>query len=75
MVRQVSGLLATQITNLSEARIIGTASGTDDVDYLKSLRVDELIDFAQERFEDTICSVDAVVDLAGGYTLHDLMLC
>jgi len=62
------GSFATQIANGFGAKVIGTASG-DDIDYLKSLRVYEIIDYKRERFEDKASAVDAVVDLVGGDTL------
>jgi NADPH:quinone reductase-like Zn-dependent oxidoreductase len=62
------GSFATQIANRFGAKVIGTASG-DDIDYLKSLQVDEIIDYRRERFEDKVSGVDAVVDLVGGDTL------
>ena len=62
------GSFATQIAISFGAKVIGTASG-DDIDYLKSLRVDEIIDYKRERFEDKASAVDAVVDLVGGETL------
>jgi NADPH:quinone reductase-like Zn-dependent oxidoreductase len=62
------GSFATQIANSFGAKVIGTASG-DDIGYLKSLRVYEIIDYKGERFEDKARGVDAVVDLVGGETL------
>jgi NADPH:quinone reductase-like Zn-dependent oxidoreductase len=47
--------------------VIRTATG-DDILYLKSIRVDEVIDYKRERFEDKVHDVDAVVDLVGGDT-------
>ena len=63
------GSYASQIAKHLGARVIGTASG-DDVDYLKSLGVDETIDYKHERFEDKVHGVDAVIDLVGGDTLN-----
>ena len=63
------GSFATQIAKHLGARIIGTASGAEDIAYLNSLRVDEVIDFKRERFEEKVHGVDAVVDLVGGDTL------
>jgi NADPH:quinone reductase-like Zn-dependent oxidoreductase len=63
------GSFATQIAKHLGARIIGTATGAEDISYLKSLGVDEVIDFRRERFEEKVHGVDAVVDLVGGDTL------
>jgi NADPH:quinone reductase-like Zn-dependent oxidoreductase len=62
------GSFASQIARNMGARVIGTATGPD-LDYLKSLHVDEVIDFKRERFEEKASGVDAVVDLVGGETL------
>src|SRR6185312_12382226 len=62
------GSFAVQIAKNTGARVIGTATG-DDIAYLKSLGVDEVIDYKQERFEERVSAVDAVVDLVGGETL------
>ena len=62
------GSYASQIARNLEARVIGTATGTD-IEYLKSLGVDEIVDYKRERFEDKANGIDAVVDLVGGETL------
>jgi NADPH:quinone reductase-like Zn-dependent oxidoreductase len=62
------GSFASQIAKNFGAKVIGTASG-DDIEYLKSLRIDDIIDYKHERFEDRVSALDAVVDLAGGETL------
>jgi NADPH:quinone reductase-like Zn-dependent oxidoreductase len=59
------GSFASRIARNFGAKVIGTASG-DDIEYLKSLRVDEIIDYKHERFEDRAGAVDAAVDLGGG---------
>ena len=61
------GSFASQIAKNSGARVIGTATG-DDIQYLKSIGVDEVIDYKRERFENKVHDVDAVVDLVGGDT-------
>jgi NADPH:quinone reductase-like Zn-dependent oxidoreductase len=62
------GSYASQIAKNLGARVIGTATGAD-IEYLKSLGVDEVIDFKRERFEDKATGTDAAVDLVGGETL------
>src|SRR5579862_8999932 len=62
------GSYASQIAKNLGARVIGTAANTD-VEYLKSVGVDEIVDYQRERFEDKATGVDAVVDLVGGDTL------
>jgi NADPH:quinone reductase-like Zn-dependent oxidoreductase len=62
------GSYASQIAKHLGAQVIGTASGAD-IDYLRALGIDQIIDYKQERFEDKARAVDAVVDLVGGETL------
>src|SRR5512146_2223613 len=62
------GSFASQIARNFGARVIGTATGAD-IEYLKSLGIDEVIDYKRERFEDRATGMDAVVDLVGGDTL------
>jgi NADPH:quinone reductase-like Zn-dependent oxidoreductase len=62
------GSFASQIAKNMGAHVVGTASG-DDIDYLKSIGVDDVIDYKRERFEDKVSEPDAVVDLVGGETL------
>lgn len=62
------GSYASQIARNLGARVVGTASGPD-IEYLKSLGVDKVVDYKRERFEDKASGVDAVVDLVGGETL------
>src|SRR6185369_6128604 len=45
------GSYATQIAKHLGARVMGTAASAD-IEYLKSLGVDEIIDYQRERFED-----------------------
>jgi NADPH:quinone reductase-like Zn-dependent oxidoreductase len=63
------GSFATQIARHAGARVIATARGAEDIGYLKSLGVEQIIDFQQERFEEQVRGVDGVVDLVGGETL------
>jgi len=62
------GAYASQIARNLGARVIGTATGAD-IEYLRSLGIDEVIDYKRERFEDKVAGMDAVVDLVGGETL------
>lgn len=63
------GSFATQMADNFGARVIGTATGDDDLAYLKSLHVSQIVDYKRERFEDKARAVDAAVDLVGGETL------
>ena len=63
------GSFATQVARHLGARVIATATGADDIAYLTSLGVEQVIDFKKERFEKRVHGADAVVDLVGGDTL------
>jgi NADPH:quinone reductase-like Zn-dependent oxidoreductase len=60
------GSFATQIAKRWGAQVIGTAAG-EDIEYLRSLGLVQVVDYKQERFE-TVGQVDAVLDLIGGET-------
>lgn len=61
------GLFVVQLAKSLGAYVIATASGTN-IDLLKQLRVDEVVDYRQQRFEDA-GKVDVVFDTVGGETL------
>jgi NADPH:quinone reductase-like Zn-dependent oxidoreductase len=62
------GSIATQLVLDTGARVIATASA-DDAAYLRSLGVDQMIDYKSQRFDDLVHEIDAVLDLVGGDTL------
>ncbi|HEV3029772.1 MAG TPA: NADP-dependent oxidoreductase [Planctomycetota bacterium] len=62
------GALAVQLARLQGARVFATASGRD-TEYLKSLGVEQVIDYRTERFDEKLKDLDAVIDLVGGETL------
>jgi NADPH:quinone reductase-like Zn-dependent oxidoreductase len=59
------GACAVQLARHAGARIIATASA-DDVDYVRDLGADQVVDFRAVRFEDVTGPVDAVIDTIGG---------
>lgn len=61
------GQFAVQLAKWRGARVIGTASEAN-VDFVKSLGADQVINYQTERFEDVVKEVDLVVDLVGGDT-------
>lgn len=61
------GLFAIQLAKSQGAYVIATASGTN-IDFVKQLGADEVIDYRQQRFEDA-GKVDIVFDTVGGETL------
>ena len=62
------GSFASQIAKRFGAKVVGTATG-DDIKYLQSIRVDEIIDYKKEHFDNKVRNADGVVDLVGGETL------
>src|SRR5499433_1568798 len=63
------GTLAVQLARSRGARVIATASA-DNLDFVRSLGADEVIDYRAERFEDVVRDVDVVFDTVGGETLE-----
>ncbi len=61
------GSYAVQLAHRARLRCVATAQ-INDSDYLRSLGVDEVIDYRHQRFEDEVRSADAVIDLVGGAT-------
>jgi len=61
------GSAAAQAAKARGAFVIGTATAQHNA-YLKSIGVDEVIDYTQGRFEDKVKNVDVVIDTVGGDT-------
>jgi NADPH:quinone reductase-like Zn-dependent oxidoreductase len=61
------GSFALQFAKWKGAYIIGTAS-SGNMQFLKSLGADEVIDYKASRFEDIVHDVDVVIDTVGGDT-------
>ncbi|MET1074003.1 MAG: NADP-dependent oxidoreductase [Umezawaea sp.] len=59
------GHLAVQIAKAKGAHVIGTASAGKH-EFLRSIGVDEVVDYTTTRFEDVVSGVDVVIDLVGG---------
>ena len=71
------GAFAVQIAKVLGARVTATASA-GDIEYVRSLGADEVIDYKAVRFEEVVGEVDVVLDPIGGRTteaslgvLHD----
>ena len=62
------GLFAVQIAHGIGAHVIGTASG-HNLEFVRSLGVDEVIDYRARSFEDAVTGIDVVFDTVGGDTL------
>ncbi len=61
------GAYAVQLARRAGLRSIATV-GTKDIQYVRSLGADEVLDYHTQRFEDEVKDVDAVFDLVGGET-------
>jgi NADPH:quinone reductase-like Zn-dependent oxidoreductase len=59
------GTFAVQLAKVAGARVIGTTSGRN-VDLVKSLGADEVIDYRSEDFSTRVKDVDVVFDTLGG---------
>jgi NADPH:quinone reductase-like Zn-dependent oxidoreductase len=61
------GAFAVQFARRARLRSIATA-GTEDLEYVRGLGADTVVDYQKQRFEDEIRDADAVLDLVGGDT-------
>jgi NADPH:quinone reductase-like Zn-dependent oxidoreductase len=68
------GHLAVQFAKILGATVYGTASAKNEA-FLKSLGVDQVIDYKNERFEDKVVPLDAVLDAMGGAVLYRSIPC
>ncbi len=62
------GVFAVQLARGRGARVIGTASA-NNLDFVRGLGAEEVIDYRAERFDDVVRDVDLVFDTVGGETL------
>lgn len=63
------GQFAVQLAKWRGAKVIGTAS-TGNVEFVRSLGADQVIDYKNTAFEEVVSDVDLVVDAVGGDTLE-----
>ena len=61
------GTFAVQFAKWKGAYVIGTTS-EENIDFVKQLGADEVIDYKKEKFEDKLKDVDLVFDTIGGDT-------
>ena len=61
------GTFAVQLAKWKGAYVIGTASESN-IDFLKGLGADEVIDYKNQKFEEILKDIDVVFDLIGGDT-------
>jgi len=67
------GHLAVQIARARGATVFATARA-EQADWLRRLGVERTIDYRNERFEDLVADLDAVIDFTGGYGERSLPL-
>ena len=63
------GIFAVQLARWRGARVTATASA-DNLDFVRSLGADQVIDYRAQKFEDLAGDVDVVFDTVGGETLE-----
>jgi NADPH:quinone reductase-like Zn-dependent oxidoreductase len=63
------GNLAVQLAHWRGGRVAATAAA-DNLDFVRSLGAEEVIDYRADRFEDVVRHVDVVFDTVGGETLE-----
>jgi NADPH:quinone reductase-like Zn-dependent oxidoreductase len=63
------GIFAVQLARWRGARVTGTAS-RGNLDFVRGLGADEVIDYQATRFEDIVRDIDVVFDTVGGETLE-----
>ena len=63
------GTFAVQLARWRGARVTATAS-TANLDFVRRLGADEVIDYRAQRFDDVVADVDVVFDTVGGETLE-----
>ncbi|ACU05333.1 NADP-dependent oxidoreductase [Pedobacter heparinus] len=68
------GHLAVQLARIAGAVVSGTASGRN-IGFIKSLGADQAIDYKNERFEEVVKDLDAVLDTMGGEILYRSIQC
>lgn len=61
------GSLAVQLAKHIGAHVISTA-GTEDLEFVRQLGADEVIDYKTQKFEELLSDLDAVFDTVGGET-------
>lgn len=68
------GHLAVQFAKLNGAFVAGTASEKNEK-FLKSLGVDQFIDYKKEKFEELLHDLDSAIDAMGGEVLYKTISC
>jgi NADPH:quinone reductase-like Zn-dependent oxidoreductase len=64
------GAYAVQLARQAGLHIVATA-GTRDLDYVRGLGAERVIDYKKDRFEEMVSGVDVVLDTIGGATQEE----
>jgi NADPH:quinone reductase-like Zn-dependent oxidoreductase len=59
------GAYAVQLASQAGLHVVATAAGAD-LDYVRSLGAEKVVDYKKERFEESLTGFDAVLDTVGG---------
>jgi NADPH:quinone reductase-like Zn-dependent oxidoreductase len=63
------GIFVVQLARWRGGRVVATASASN-LDFVRALGADQVIDYHKTYFEDVICDVDVIFDGVGGETLE-----
>jgi len=63
------GTFAVQLARWRGAHVTASAS-SGNIDFVRALGADTVIDYHKTRFEDVVCDMDLIFDLVGGETLE-----
>jgi NADPH:quinone reductase-like Zn-dependent oxidoreductase len=61
------GAYAVQLASQAGLHVVATAASTD-LDYVRGLGAETVVDYRKERFEESVTGVDVVLDTVGGET-------
>ena len=61
------GAYAVQLAKLAGLHVVATAASAD-LDYVRSLGAERVVDYKKERFEESLTGLDVVLDTVGGDT-------
>jgi NADPH:quinone reductase-like Zn-dependent oxidoreductase len=59
------GAYAVQLAHNAGAKVVATAGG-QDLDFVRSLGADDVVDFQKQPFENAVAGIDVVIDTIGG---------
>lgn len=69
------GHFAVQLAKARGAKVIATASSKENLEYLKQIGADTIVDYKTQKFEEVAKDVDVVLDTIGGETQERSLKC